>query len=390
MFSLTPTKRARYATMGLFFTFGMIYASWGIHIPTLKEKFELSEAMLSFALFVVAAGSIVVITQIGPWITRTGNRAACTIGGLLMCGCAALILYIPWFTPLLLLLALFGAGIAVLDVAMNAEASAVETALGQPIMSSLHGMYSVGGIVGAAGGGLLLSHGMTPSAHFALTAAIGGALVLLTRPALLAIPASTHAQTPPSTRSSRSAMRGVWALGTIAFIALIAEGAMYDWLTVYMQEVLKASQGISSAAYAAFSAGMAIGRFSGDAMRARIGSERLLFISSAVASLAMLIGFLLSHPAAALISFTLAGLGFANLMPILTIAAARINGVPAAEGIARVAGMAYTGLLIGPVLIGAVANMTTLSIGLSLVAVCAALVAICGPRILRAERLRNE
>ncbi len=389
MFSLTPAKRARYATMGLFFTFGMIYASWGIHIPTLKEKFELSEAMLSFALFVVAAGSIVVISQIGPWITRTGNRTACTIGGLLMCGCAALILYIPWFVPLLLLLAFFGGGIAVLDVAMNAEASAVETAVGQPIMSSLHGMYSVGGIIGAAGGGLLFSYGMTPPVHFALTAAFGGVLVLLMRPALLAVPGPAHVSTPP-THSIRPAMRGVWALGTLAFIALIAEGAMYDWLTVYMQDVLKASQGISSAAYAAFSAGMAIGRFSGDSVRARLGSEKLLFISSAVASLAMLIGFLLSHPVAALISFTLAGLGFANLMPLLTIAAARIKGVPAAEGIARVAGMAYTGLLIGPVLIGAVANMTNLSIGLSLVAVCAALVAICGPRVLRAERLHNE
>ncbi len=391
MFFLPTSGRARYACMGLFFTVGMLYASWGVHIPTLKSKFDLSDAMLSFAMFVVAAGSIAVLTQIGPWIARVGNRTACTTGGLLMCSSAALILYVPWFSLLLPLLALFGVGMALIDVAMNAEASTVETALGQPIMSSLHGMFSVGGIVGAAGGGFLLSHGMAPPVHFVLTAAVSSALVVIMRPALLATPVPSCVPVPLLARGQLPAIRrGLWALGTLALVALIAEGAMYDWLTVYMQEILKTNQGISSAAYAVFSAGMAISRFSGDAIRTRIGDERLLLASGVLASIAMLISLLLPHPNAVLISFGIAGLGFANMMPVLTLAAARVKGVPAVEGIARVAGMAYVGLLIGPVLIGAVANITNLPIGLSLVAVCAALVAICGPRVLRAEQLHNE
>src|SRR4051812_26001435 len=120
---------ARLATMGLFFANGMMYASWALHIPTIKEKFSLNEAMLSLALFSVTAGPISIMTRIGAWIARVGSRLACMVGGLLMCSCAALILYTPWFTLLLPLLALFGIGFALIEVAINAQAIAVETAL---------------------------------------------------------------------------------------------------------------------------------------------------------------------------------------------------------------------------------------------------------------------
>jgi len=370
--------------MGLFFLVGMMYASWGVHVPTLKEKFHLNEAWLSVALFAVAGGSIAVLSRIGPWVRRVGNRTACTIGGLLMCGCTGLILFIPWFGLLLPLLALFGVGVALIDVAMNVEATAVEAALGRPILASLHGMYSVGGIAGASLGGFLLSLDVRPAVHLAVSGIAGMAFVLIMRPFLLPAPARTSVpdgHSKPETMHHQ-ASRGVWALGITALIALIAEGAMYDWLTVYMREILAASQSLTSAVYAVFAMGMAIGRFSGDYIRARTGETVLLTISGVLASVAVVAGLLLHHAGAALVCFTVAGLGFANMMPILTFAAARLEGIHAAQGIARVAGMAYVGLLIGPVLIGATAQATTLPIGLSLVAVCAALVAVASPCVL--------
>ena len=371
--------------MGLFFTSGWVFASWGVHVPTVKEKFGLDEAQLSVALFAVAVGSILAMPKVGKWAARVGTRTACTVGGLGACLMTSLILLMPWYWPVVALLALYGALGAALDVSMNTEAADVEAAIGKPIVSSLHGMFSLGGLTGAAAGGFALSHGMAPAVHFALSSAIGAAIILVSRPHLL-----PHVAPPEASAGDRHGhariRRGVLALGVLALVALIAEGAMYDWSTVYMREVVHASTGIASAAYAAFSGGMALGRFSGDAVRARLDDGRLVVGSGVLAGGGMLLGLLVPSPWIALVGFALMGLGLSNMMPVMFLAAARVPGLHAAEGVARVAVMAYVGLLIGPVLIGVTAHATNLPIGMSLVIVCAALVAAAGPRVLRAPR----
>jgi len=376
-------NRARYATMALFFIAGMMYGSWGIHVPTVRDRFGLNPALLSLALLAVAGGSILAMTANGAWIARVGTRRACFAGGMTMAVCAALILVVPAYWMLLVVLAMFGAGLATLDVAMNAEASAVEQALGRPIMSALHGMFSIGGMGGAAIGGTLLAHGMTPAMHLLLAALVSAAVLIVACPAVLPhVPHADHpdAHTP---RASRWRSPALWALGIIALIALIAEGAMYDWATVYMRDVVLASPAVSSAAYAAFSGGMAAARFAGDAVRARFGAPQLVMASASLACVGMIGALLLPYTITAMTGFTLMGLGLANMMPVLFAAAARVKGIHAAEGLAHVAGLAYFGLLLGPVIIGGVAQVTTLPIGLSVVALCAAVTAIAGPKVLK-------
>jgi fucose permease len=343
-------KRARLATMALFFIAGMMYASWGVHVPTVRDRFHLNPALLSFALLAVAGGSITAMATNASWIARVGTRRACLAGGLTMALCAALILVVPSYWLLLVVLAMFGAGMATLDVAMNAEASAVEQTLGRPIMSALHGMFSVGGIACPA----VLPH----------------------------VPHADHpdAATP---RANRWRSPALWALGATALVALIAEGAMYDWATVYMRDVVLATPALASAAYAAFSGGMAAARFAGDAVRARFGAPQLVMASASLACAGMIGALLLPFSFTALLGFTLMGLGLANMMPVLFAAAARVEGIHAAEGLAHVAGLAYFGMLLGPVIIGGVAQVTNLSIGLSVVAVCSALIAFAGPKVLR-------
>ncbi|AOI40944.1 MFS transporter [Burkholderia oklahomensis] len=375
-------QRARAATMALFFVAGMMYASWGVHVPTVRDKFALSPALLSFALLAVAIGSIVAMTTNARWIARVGSRTACLTGGLAMSACGALILVVPSYPLLLAVLALFGFSIATLDVAMNAEASAVESAFDKPIMSMLHGMFSVGGMAGAAAGGALLSAGMASAVHLAL-AALASALVLVVAcPAVLPHVPHADAGAHGGPRANRWRSSALWALGAIALIALIAEGAMYDWATVYMRDVVSASPAFASAAYAAFSGGMAAARFAGDAVRARFGAPQLVCASATLACVGMIGALALPYPLVALAGFTLMGLGLANMMPVLFAAAARVEGIHAAEGLAHVAGLAYFGLLFGPVVIGAVAQAANLSVGLSIVALCAALVAIVAPKTL--------
>ncbi len=380
-------ERARYATMAVFFIAGMLYASWGVHVPTVRDKFHLSPGSLSIALLAVALGSIVAMLTNGSWIARVGTRRACLAGGIGMTICGALILVAPFYWLLLVVLALFGFSMATLDVAMNAEASAVEEALERPIMSSLHGMFSVGGMAGAAAGGALLAHGMPPEAHLALASVVSVIVLLVSMPAVL--PHVPHADDVHGGRSSSNRWRSkaLWALGGLALIALIAEGAMYDWATVYMRDIVLATPALSSAAYAAFTGGMAAGRFGGDAVRARFGAPQLIFASAALAFIGMVAALLLPNAIVTLAGFTLMGLGLANMMPVLFAAAARVEGVSPAEGLAQVAGLAYFGLLCAPALIGGVAQLSTLPVGLSVVAACSALIALVGPRIMRQLKL---
>ncbi|WP_323119429.1 MFS transporter [Burkholderia alba] len=378
--SATARKRSRIATMALFFVAGMIYASWGVHVPTVRDRFALSPALLSFALLAVALGSIAAMTTNARWIARVGTRTACLAGGVAMSACAALILIVPSYPLLLAVLALFGFSMATFDVAMNAEASAVENAAGQPIMSMLHGMFSVGGMAGAAAGGALLSAGMAPAVHLALAALVGAGVLLAACPSVL--PHVPHTDPAHGGGASRWRSSALWMLGAIALVALIAEGAMYDWATVYMRDVVAASPALASAAYAAFCGGMAAARFAGDAVRARFGAPQLVFASASLACAGMIAALLLPHPAVALFGFTLMGLGLANMMPVLFAAAARVEGIHAAEGLAHVAGLAYFGLLFGPVVIGAVTQAVSLPAGLSVVALCSALVALVAPKVL--------
>src|SRR5471032_2431769 len=373
--------------MAVFFIAGMLYASWGVHVPTVRDKFHLSPGSLSIALLAVALGSIVAMLTNAPWIARVGTRRACLAGGIGMTICGALILVAPFYWLLLVVLALFGFSMATLDVAMNAEASAVEEALERPIMSSLHGMFSVGGMAGAAAGGALLAHGMPPAAHLVLASVVSLIVLLVSMPAVL--PHVPHAEHVDGGRSSSNRWRSpaLWALGAMALVALIAEGAMYDWATVYMRDVVLATRALASAAYAAFYGGMAAARFAGDVVRARFGAPQLVMASATLACAGMVGALLLPDAVVTLAGFTLMGLGLANMMPVLFAAAARVEGVSPAEGLAHVAGLAYFGLLLGPVIIGAVTQLTNLTIGLSVVAVCSALIAFAGPKVLRRMKI---
>jgi fucose permease len=375
-------QRARYATMALFFIAGMAYASWGVHVPTVRDKFHLDPAALSIALFVLTGGSIAATVTNAKWIARVGTRRACLVGGLVMSGSMALVLVAPTYLVLLPVLAAFGAGMATMDVAMNAEASAVEQALGRPIMSSLHGMFSIGGMIGAGIGGVALGQGMASAVHMLLAALVCAAVLAAACPSVL--PHVPHAESHAASGGpSRWRSPVLWALGAVALIALIAEGAMYDWAAVYMRDVVRSSPAFASAGYAAFTGAMAAGRFAGDAVRARFGAVQLVLASASLACAGMIGALVLPFSVTALIGFAMMGLGLANMMPVLFAAAMRVKGIHPAVGLAHVASIAYVGLLFGPVLIGGVAQATNLSMGLSVVALCAALVAFVGPRVLK-------
>ncbi|AJW44485.1 MFS transporter [Ralstonia mannitolilytica] len=369
---------ARAATMALFFVNGATFATWGIHIPTVKARFGLSEASLSLAMFMVAAGAIVAMKFAGSWAARIGTRRASVQAGVAFGVMTALIMLMPTYPTLLAVLLLFGITNAGFDVAMNAQAATVEANHHKPIISSLHGMFSLGGMAGAAAGGVLLELGVPPAVHCGGMALVTMATALCAGPFML--PDHVHAEGEPAHPTTG---RTLFVLGLLAFFGLVGEGAMYDWTTVYMREIAQSPEAIASAGYAAFSGGMALARFGGDVARGHWGNMRVLRASGVLATAGILLALLWPAPAAVLAGFGLMGVGAANMVPIFFITASRLPGVPAAEGIAAVARFAYVGLLVGPVIIGLIAHGSDLRWGLSVVALTMALIAVAGPHAIR-------
>ena len=364
--------------MALFFVNGATFATWGIHIPTVKARFGLSEASLSLAMFMVATGAILAMKFAGKWVARIGTRRASVQGGVAFGVMTALLMLMPTYPTLLAVLLLFGITNAGFDVAMNAQAATVEANHHKPIISSLHGMFSLGGMAGAAMGGVLLELGVPPAVHCGAMALVVMATALCSGPFML--PDHVHAEGEPAHPTTG---RTLFVLGVLAFLGLVGEGAMYDWTTVYMREIAQSPEAIASAGYAAFSGGMALARFGGDFARGRWGNMRVLGTSGVLATGGILLALLWPDPAAVLAGFALMGVGAANMVPIFFITASRLPGVPAAEGIAAVARFAYVGLLIGPVIIGLIAHRSDLRWGLSVVALTMALIAIMGPGAIR-------
>ncbi len=356
----------RWAARGQFFCSGFIFATWGVHIPTLKAHYGIDEAQLGLVMLAAGVGALLGLARASRWIGRYGVRQTSAVCGsvyaLLLTGLVAM----PGYAALLGLLLLFGIATSVFDVAINAEAARLELLGAQPLMSGMHGMFSLGGMAGALTGGAALAAGLSPSWHLMLVA--GAMMVAILVAARGMLPPAAPVDADTGFRLPRGALV---VLGVLAALGLIAEGAIYDWSVLYLQQELGSPQQQAALAYASFSASMAAARFSGDALRARFAPARLLQASAALAAAAMTLVLWTDLPWLALVGLAGVGAGFANVVPVLFAAAARVPGVDPTRGIAAVAAAAYLGFMAGPPVIGFVARASSLTTALGIVVVFA-------------------
>jgi MFS family permease len=355
--------------MSVLFCNGVIYASWGTHVPTIKDKFGLSDANLSLSMLSVALGGILIMAWAGRWIARVGSARASVRSALLMALAAFGILLVPQYALLLFWLALYGAMSAVNDVAANSQGTVIEAAFDRPVIGSLHGSFSLGGMFGALVSSGWQAMGWPNQWHLAAVCALCATLTLATRDWLLP-DASAHAEegAPAHQDIAPPIRRKLVVLGVLAFLALIVEGAMYDWTAVYMREVAQATGGFVSAGYAAFSIGMAFGRFTGDPVRARFSEGALVLASCALCLTGFGAALLLPRVGTSLAGFLVCGLGMANIIPVMFSSAGRAalaSGASASNGLAITTRLAYVGLLVGPVIVGFIAHRLDLRTALA-------------------------
>jgi MFS family permease len=356
-------RTARAAVLAVFFTNGVVIGTWVVRIPAIKESLGLGEGLLGVALLGAAVGALIAMPVVGALVSRFGSRRVVGISALAL----SVVLLTPGLASNLLLLVLalvmLGAANGGLDVAMNAQAVAVERGYGRPIMSSFHAAWSFGGLGGAALGGLLASMGVGPIPHFAAVAVLAAIAFAVVYGALLPSGADASEEGTPAFARPTRALLG---LGIISFCVLLGEGAMGDWSAVYLDDTLRTGPGFAAAGYAAFSLSMAFGRLFGDRFTELLGPATLVRVCGAIAAVGLGLALAAAQPLVALVGFVCAGAGFSIVFPTALSAAGRTAG-PTGPALAAVTTAAYTGFLVGPPFIGFLAELTGLGYALYLV-----------------------
>lgn len=369
--------QSRVAILGYFFVLGVATATWSARLPAIKESLRLTDGRLGLALFAVPAGSVLTLALSGRIADRFGAVRVLRIAGVLNPVALIPIGLARDLPALMATLAVYGAVAGLLDVSMNACGARLELGYDRPIMSSLHAGYSIAGLAGAGIGGVSAWLGISPLPTFTVTAAALIVLGLLIGPRVT-IPPVAPAPDQPDDAAARRSLRQtsavIWILGLLALCGQVGEGSAGDWSAVYLHVNLGAPPGVAAVALGAFSVTMAAGRVVGDRLASRYGSVRLVRASGLVAGLGLAAGLLIGTPAAAIAGFALLGLGLAGIFPQIVTAAARLDPAQAGRNIGRIAAVAYSGLLSGPVAIGAIASGVGLKDALLVPAALAVLV----------------
>jgi predicted MFS family arabinose efflux permease len=375
-------RRPRLAVSAAFALNGALFGAWASRVPAIRDRFELSEGTLGLMLLVMGMGALLSFPLAGGLADRRGAYpvtcaiALAYLGSLLAIGLA------PGAAPLALAAALFffGASHGAMDVAMNSWAAEVERAAGRSIMSSFHAMWSLGAGLGAGGGWLAGGVGLSPTLHFALTVA---AAALLFGPLM-----RCHWQSRRSAPGQKAPVfalpRGALVLvGVMALAAGLGEGAAADWSAVYLTDVVRTGESRAALGYATFSVTMVLMRLCVDRLITWAGPVSMARLSGLLAASGAVLVIGPATLPLTLAGYALMGLGYAAVIPMAFSRAAADPLLPAGQAIAAVATLGYGAMLLGPPVIGFVAEMSSLRLALGLVGVAALLIAALAPVLAR-------
>ena len=349
-----------------FVLLGIVYASWAARVPAVRDGLRLDAAGLSLALLGGGAGAVLSFPLAAGLIRRLGARRASCCAGLAMALsliCIAMAPGLPWLTAAVFL---FGASTSCFDVAINALGAVAEKAAGRSIMAMLHAWFCVGALAGALLGSLAASVGLPVLAHFLLLAVPVSALLLV------------NARWLPFDEPQPSGHAPLYALphgplvmlGIIGFCGAVAEGSVGDWSGVYLKDTLNAGDGVAPLAFAGFTGMMLAARLLCDRLKDRYGARRVVGGGALLAASGLGIAAAAPGLGLTLAGFALAGAGLAAVFPFVFSAGGR-HGPTALAGVAT---LSYSGSLLGPPVIGAIAHQAGMQAAIAFIAgVCAAI-----------------
>jgi MFS family permease len=347
------------ATVALFVANGLGMSSWVSHIPLLKERLELNDQLLGFALLCAGMGALATMSVSGWLMSRFGSRKIAILSGIFF----PLALIGPGiassFWSLAVSLLILGAFNGLMDITMNSQAASYEGLVRKPVMSSFHAWWSLSCWCGSLCGSLFLAIPAWTWTHLPLIAVAGLSLTWFASRGLL--------RTEPGASGAPvlSFPRGILAVfGLLCLLVMMTEGAVADWAGVHLRMRYHVQEYMTVFGYNAFALFMTIGRFAGDPLARSFGRKTVIVGSAVVTAICLGIAALAPTPWISIGAFGLSGFGIANLVPLLFSLAAKRAGGRVEQATSSVFATGYLGFLIGPPLVGFISSRTTLPIAL--------------------------
>lgn len=340
--------RGRWAVATMFFVNGFVTGSWAPQIPVFVSRLDITKFTLGVLILLFGIGALTFMPLSGYLMSRHGSRSVVRGFGALAVFALLPVALAPDLPLAVPAMFLFGGLIGGMDVAMNANAVAVERRLAKAVMSSSHGFWSLGGFAGGGLGGIAIQN-FGAVTHAAIVTAV--ALLLFAAAARHLI-----GETGPAAHGRRKfalpRTPAIYLVGLMALFSMIPEGAILDWAALYLKQELGAELAAAGLAFAFFSAAMSLMRFAGDRVRNRFGAVTTLRVSSLIAAAGMLAAALSPWSWLAIAAFAFSGLGIANMVPIAFSAGGNQPGMASGTGMSVVTTMGYSGILMAPSAIG--------------------------------------
>ena len=398
-------RLARTAVAALFLTNGALFANVVPRYPQLKDELEVSNAVLGTALAAFPLGALLAGLFAAAAISRFRSSRVAALGIVLLAGATVLVAAVPSWYALAAVLFLAGALDAVVDVAQNAHGLRVQRLYGRSIVNSFHGVWSIGAVVGGLMGSAAAGLRMPLAVHLGISAAVFSIVALVAYRFLLPGPEDAertaeaqdaaardgHAASPAAARTGRraftgSAVRMLAALGVLAACGSLVEDAGASWGAIYLSGDLAASAATAGLAFVALQTAMTVGRLFGDRAVDRFGQRAVVRGGGALAALGMGLALAVPSIGTTLAGFALAGLGVATLVPAAMHTADELPGLPSGVGLTIVSWLLRIGFLLSPPLVGLVADLAGLRVGLLSVVVAGVVALILGRVLLGRTR----
>jgi MFS family permease len=371
-----PGRMEQLSTRIAFFIAGFGVAAWAPLVPYAKARIGLDDGTLGLLLLCLGFGSIIAMPLAGVLAARFGCRRVLIVSSVLVCLCLPLLATVSSLPLLVATLFVFGASMGALDCTVNIQAIIVERASGKTMMSGFHGLFSLGGIIGAGGVSGLLSVGASPL--IAMWVVVAFMVIALLR-------ASPHFLTygGESDGPAFAIPHGVVLfIGLLCFTVFLTEGAMLDWSAVFLSSMRNVDPSYAGLGYAVFALTMTLGRFFGDAIVRRVGANRVIILGGLCAAAGLALATLVPAWEATLLGYAFVGAGCSNIVPVLYSAVGRQKVMPENVAVPAITTLGYAGILVGPALIGFIAHASSLNLAFLIVAVLLLGVAVSG-RILK-------
>ncbi|WP_437399440.1 MFS transporter [Flagellimonas lutimaris] len=339
----------------VFTSINIWFGTWAIYIPTVKEKLDIDKADLGIALFCLSLGVFTIFPVASKIINKLGVGRASWYGVVGVSVTAMLPLMAPNYYLLMAALYLFGASNGFIDIAINTLVTEIEKEDKQNFMSAAHGFFSLGGILVGLGSFLIPVIG-SPVLHMGITVVLVFGINFFLKKHYIHVVAAPVEKEPFSFKLFKPLL----LLGIIGFVSFGSEGAIIDWSGLYLKEMTMAPELLIGAGFLAFSTTMTLGRFLGDGISAKIGPIKIVGLGAFIAA----IGFVLvltQHTTWSIIGFAFNGLGFSVIVPELFRIGGNVKGVDSSQGVAFIAGAGYIGFLLGPVILGFIAENASLN-----------------------------